>query len=167
MKKANTLLIFVILIVVISLFVSINITHKHKDNTSKNSNVRYEYIDSIMIEGMKEEIKVSKYNTHLGFSITYDVERFDPVLLSNGIVEFRYINNKDIKLIVEKMTESTYYENYNKNITEEIVDNLKINYQYMKKDNDYFRLIIQVPNNQEYLDCYTRIDYLINSFIVN
>lgn len=171
-NKKSSVFTIVVLIIVISLFIVINITYNKLNNiqiSNKNNadNISYDATDIIVIKGIEETIKVAKYRSHLGFSLSYDVEKFRPSLLSNGTVEFIYYENKDAKLRVEKLNENDYYEKYQTNRDDEIIDDNKYSYKYMRKNNSYFLLVTIIPNNLEYTDIYTRIDYMTSSFDVN
>lgn len=162
------------LILVISLFVGINLLY-NKDNIVNNNqtfdksnveNLNYD-LDKIMIEGREETIKVVKYNSHLGFSLSYDVEKFKPSVLSNGVVEFTYYENEEVKLRVEKLNENDYYEKYQTNREDEIIDNNKYSYKYMRKNNSYYRLVKVNPIDLQSYNIDVRIDYMTSKFDIN
>lgn len=173
-NKKYSIFMIIGLILVMSLFVWINLFY-NKDNKVNNNqifdksnveNLNYK-LDKIMIEGVEETIKVVKYNSHLGFSLSYDVEKFKPSVLSNGVVEFTYYENEEVKLRVEKLNENDYYEMYQSNRDDEIIDNNKYSYKYMRKNNSYYRLVTIMPNSLEYSDMEYRIGYMNSNFDIN
>ncbi len=120
----------------------------------------------INIKGIDEIIKVSKYKSHLGFEINYEVDKFRVSLQSDASVYFYLRDNKEIYLRIEKVNEKDYYESYNMNIFNETINNFNYNYTYLKDNETYFKITIKNAVDSKYDDLNERFNYMVENFYI-
>lgn len=162
------ILSFILLCVTATLFIAINFVYKDVfkvkyEELPEINNVEA-FDDQLEYMGIIETIRVSKYNSHLGFQMNYEVDKFKISLQSDSSVFFYLKDNEDIYLRVEKLTNKDYYDSYNKKRIDEIVNGYKYQYQYLRKNKSYFKITIKNLNSEEYSYLDSRFNYMTNSF---
>lgn len=164
----NVIIYSFLLCVVATLFISINFIYKDLFKVKYEELPEINNVDVFDSEldnnGINEIIKVSKYKSHLGFQMNYEVDKFKISLQSDSSVFFYLKDNEDIYLRVEKLTNKDYYDSYNKKRIDEIVNGYKYQYQYLRKNKSYFKITIKNLNSEEYSYLDSRFNYMTNSF---
>jgi hypothetical protein len=160
------IIILIFVVIIINIVSTLNNVSVHDYNNDTNGTFE-KFNDVIYIEGEEETINVAKYNSHLGFSINYDVDLFSLNVKNDSRIIISFKEDNTIYLSIEKLEKNDYLELYKKESISKEVDNYMYNYTYLRNNNSYYRLTTVVPNNSEYEDLYIRLNYMIDSFTID
>lgn len=161
----------ILLCITATLFIAINFVYKDifkvkYEELPEINNVEA-FDDQLEYMGITETIRVSKYNSHLGFQMNYEVDKFNVSLQSNSSVYFYLLDNEDIYLRVEKLNKEEYYNSYNKGILEELNNSYKYKYKYLRNNKSYYKLTIKNFDSKDYDYLDLRFKYMSDSFDIS
>ena len=155
----NTLIIFAFLSFAIILTVSYKSVNFDKttlkdmatplNKTYKINNLRKQ---TIINQGIQEEITTKTYHSNLGYKIDFDVNLFKP-LRTKGLDKFIFISDEEVYFTIEKISEKEF--NLGKN-TQNII--------YKKLDGLHLMIKLYCSEDPDYeFGIYNKITYLIDN----
>lgn len=124
----------------------------------------------IILEGEKELISTQKYVSDLGYSMRYDINKFNVFKYKEQDI-YNFLYNNEVLVIVEKsnlpascsvsLTEMGYNNCY-------IKQNKETDVYYISTNGKTYKITVKSPSSTEYEEgVKARISYMINSFKIN
>lgn len=107
---------------------------------------------TIINQGIQEEITTKTYHSNLGYKIDFDVNLFKP-LRTKGLDKFIFISDEEVYFTIEKINDKEF--NLGKNTQ---------NLLYKKFDNLYLKIKIYCSEDPDYeFGIYNKIIYLVDN----
>jgi hypothetical protein len=136
-----------------------------KINMSTDKKIEY-----IMLEGQQELVTTQKYVSDLDYSMRYDVNNFKVFKYKKRDI-YKFLHNDVVLVVVEKSvipnscTMSLLKTGYNNCYVQK--DDFTEEY-YISTNGVTYKITVKMPNTTEYKEgVRTRIDYMINTFVIN
>ena len=172
-NKSKGLLKIIIAICII--FICVCAIFFIKDLFKENGDTKLNYSTeekevTIMLEGQEESITTKKYVSDLGYSMRYDIDRFEVSKNKNQDV-YKFIYNDEVIVFVEKSSlpknceKASLKNDYNN--CHKYIDETKEEY-YIYDGDKVYKVLIKTPGGTEYSEgVKVRINYMINTFKIN
>ena len=128
-------------------------------------------VDNIYVDGNTLEIRLKNYISHLGYSISYDIDNFYITNLSDGSFSINGVESLSSIEIVKLNVEEYYqeYERHEKDIYDKSdeIEGHTYYYHFYHGSSIYLKVIIDIDDEYSNNENLARISYMINTLNVS
>lgn len=170
------IIMYILIIILILLFMIINMSEYFKYNNNKVTSTTTKGTTSIIdntntititINGEDINISMREYSSYLGFTVPYDIDKFKVSQLSDSSVLISNLDNSNIYIKIEKMTQNDYYAEYETQ-QQQVTEGIYIyNYKFFRGNNIYLKITKCIIDNTEYNTLNSIMDYSISNIKLN
>jgi len=164
--KFLTFLSVIILIVVVLYLINYFFVQKSNIKINMSTDKQLVYIT---VSGKEELIATQKYVSDLNYTMRYDISKFTVFKYKEQDI-YKFIDNERILVVVEKSInpiaciESNLDTEYNNCYID--IDNYTTQY-YISSNGNTYKITIKYPGVDYGEDAKIRIQYMLNTFIIN